>query len=59
MTKIAKEMTISLVKIFTTNACTLQKLSMPVGILTKEVPEIPVTDAIAAQLSTGYKAEGS
>lgn len=38
-------------------ACAAPKLSVPVGILTKEMPVVPVPDAIAAKVPPGYKAE--
>lgn len=38
-------------------ACTVQKPSVPVSILTKEMPKVPVPDAVAAQVPAGYKAE--
>jgi glucose/arabinose dehydrogenase len=37
--------------------CTLQKPSVPVGIYSKELPNIPAPDATAAGVPAGYKAE--
>ncbi|WP_162426592.1 PQQ-dependent sugar dehydrogenase [Pontibacter pudoricolor] len=38
-------------------ACTVQEPSVPVSVLTKEMPVVPVPDAVAAKVPPGYKAE--
>ncbi|MBJ6118144.1 PQQ-dependent sugar dehydrogenase [Pontibacter sp. BT310] len=38
-------------------SCSVPKTTVPVGILTKEMPQVPLPDAIAAQVPPGYKAE--
>lgn len=42
---------------FVVTACSVPKPSVPVGVLTKEMPVVPVPDAVAAKVPPGYSAE--
>jgi glucose/arabinose dehydrogenase len=39
------------------SACIAQKPSVPVSVLTKQMPKVPVPDAIAAEVPSGYQVE--